>query len=246
MDPLEMFLNPEDSKMLVSYVYFMPYDWVKWQLGNHFGDLERTEITFENGVPGNVRAHKHASYHDRDFSKVEHHQTHPVVYNAKGTHATYFNHGRILRPELDVTCRAGLWDFWLDMDVVFPWNWLDDKYIIKTDDPVLNGTSYLTQVGDWGNKDMGISLFGEAQLTGGPSGYLGKFDDFMLDLESLGYVCEGLDNDRCLWPAGSWSKAQGLCEDGFTFSYLTEKCYKQQPWGKVKCKETWQSESPLS
>ena len=46
MDPLEMLLNPEDSFLEVSYLYFHPYDWVRWKLGNHVGDIENTEVYF--------------------------------------------------------------------------------------------------------------------------------------------------------------------------------------------------------
>ena len=42
MDPLEMLLNPDQSKIEVYYIYFFPYDWVKYRLGNHVGDVERT------------------------------------------------------------------------------------------------------------------------------------------------------------------------------------------------------------
>lgn len=94
MDPLEMLLNPEDTTIEVSFIPFMPYDWVKWGVGNHMGDTEHTAMEFVNGVPSNVTAHYHEFYNTKDYAKVEKHGDHPVTYNARGTHATYFKHGR--------------------------------------------------------------------------------------------------------------------------------------------------------
>ena len=42
MDPLEMLLNPEAVTVEVTYTYFMPFSHVKWGIGSHIGDIEKT------------------------------------------------------------------------------------------------------------------------------------------------------------------------------------------------------------
>lgn len=122
MDPLEMYLNPEDCEIEADYMYWMPYDWVKYMLDNHIGDIEHTHVYFNKGEPTDVYASYHASDQTKPWDKVEHYGDHPVVYNARGTHATYFQDGRIPGFELDKTCRAARWDFWKQLDVIFPWD----------------------------------------------------------------------------------------------------------------------------
>lgn len=48
-------------------------------------------------------------------------------------------------------------------------------------------------------------------------------------LGKMGYICEGLDNDRCPWPAGGMSTHIPYCAKGYKFSYLSQKCYLNQP-----------------
>ena len=50
-DPLEMLLNPEANPIEVAYIYFMPYDQVRFRLDNHVGDIEKTKVQFVNGEP---------------------------------------------------------------------------------------------------------------------------------------------------------------------------------------------------
>ena len=162
MDPLEMLLNPEDTAIEASYIYFMPYDHVKEGMGNHVGDIEKTKVDFIKGKPTKVRA----SYHDwediKDYADVEKTgDTHPVVYNAEGTHATYFSSGYHPIPIMDWTCKNERWDFWQDLDFVFPWDWISNERVIKTDDEILNGVNYLTELYWWGNKGMGKSVAGQ-------------------------------------------------------------------------------------
>lgn len=159
MDPLEMLLNPEESTIEVAYIYFMPYDFVWARIGLHVGDIEKTKIQFKNGEPTVVRASWHDWEKDLDYSdgKVEKFGKRPVVYNARGTHATYFNKG-LHPPIMDWTWTGERWDFWNDLDVVFPWDWTKKDRKIETDSN-LNGINYLTQIYQWGNQGMGPEFF---------------------------------------------------------------------------------------
>lgn len=59
----------------------------------HVGDIERTVVTFTKGQPTEVCAHKHSTWETRDWADVSKLGKHPIVYNAAGTHATYFGPG---------------------------------------------------------------------------------------------------------------------------------------------------------
>jgi len=61
-------------------------------------------------------------------------------------------------------------------------------------------------------------------MVDGPHGYLNKFAERQIELEKLGYVCEGQDTTRCPWPFGIWSMNKPLCSEGYFFSYASQKC----------------------
>lgn len=83
---------------------------------------------------------------------------------------------------------------------------------------------------------MGLKIFDRRPLVNGPSGFLdkGEIKNRFRELETLGYVCEGVDNSRCPWPAGAFSKGQAYCEDGYSYSYLNKACYAY-PAHKANC-----------
>lgn len=124
-----------------------------------------------------VRASYHADTHDIDYTsrKVEKFGKRPMVYNARGTHATYLKKGLQLI-NLDWTCIGEHWDFWNDLDVVFPWDWTKEDRVIETDSN-LNGINYLTQIYLWGNLGMGPEFLHKRFSVDGPQGYLNKFLD---------------------------------------------------------------------
>lgn len=147
---------------------------------------------------------------------------HPVVYNARGTHGTFFEAG--LQTTFDWTYPTEPWDFWKDLDVIFPWDYLKEDRTIKTDSNI-DGINYLTQVNYWGNAGRGVHAAGERQMVDGPNGFLNKFEDRQAELEHLDYVCEGQDTTRCPWPFGLFSTNKPLCELGYFYSYKADKCY---------------------
>lgn len=120
------------------------------------------------------------------------------------------------------------WNLWLDLDPIFPWDWNKENRVIKTDSNI-NGANYLTQVMSWGNEAQGPVIKGESPRDVGPSGFLDKFNDRVVELSDSGYVCEGIDTERCPWPAGVFSSANQLCRSGYFFSYLTRKCQQMYP-----------------
>ena len=104
-----------------------------------------------------MTAHKHDTEASRKYKNVEKTGVRPVVYNAMGTHATYFEKGWFWGLT-DRTCKREKWDFWKNMDVIFPWDWTSDQYVIHSDNE-LDGMNYLTQVHRWGNKGRGRMFF---------------------------------------------------------------------------------------
>ena len=158
MDPLEMLLNPEESSVEVSYVYFMAYDSVEWGIDFHVGDIEKTKVQFTKGQPTHVIPSFHAWEKNKEWDQVQKLGKHPVVYNARGTHATYFTAGEQV-PTLDWTYPKEAWNFWHNLDVIFPWDYTKDDFKIKTDSN-LNGLNYLTEVNRWGNEARGQKVPG--------------------------------------------------------------------------------------
>ena len=117
-------------------------------------------------------------------------------------------------PTLDWTYPVEAWDFWKNLDVIFPWDYIKDDRKIQTDSNI-DGINYLTQVNYWGNAARGQKVPGEQQMVTGPNGYLDKFWDRRAELENLGYACEGIDTTRCPWPFGLFSMKKPLCKDGY-------------------------------
>jgi len=96
-DAVEMILNPDKFKVVANYIYFFPYDWVKYGFGNHVGDLEHTSINFDCGEPKSLYVSIHSGgklFDDWNDERIEKDGIRPVVYNAMGTHATYWFAGR--------------------------------------------------------------------------------------------------------------------------------------------------------
>lgn len=147
MDALEMLLNPEESVIEAAYVYWFPYDFTPAGLGFHVGDIEKTKVQFDKGVPIKVRNSYHAWEKDHDWHDIIRMGGHPNVFNARGTHATYIDQGIHL---FDYTDMKEPWDLWRDLDMIFPWDWNSDKRVVHTDSN-LEGVNYLTQVWTWGN-----------------------------------------------------------------------------------------------
>lgn len=125
---------------------------------------------------------------------------------------------------MDWTWTGERWDFWNDLDVVFPWDWTKEDRKIETDSN-LNGINYLTQIDRWGNQGMGPEFFHQRFFKDGPSGYLDKFLDRRQELSDLDYVCEGDDTNRCPWPMGIYSDNMPLCAPGYSYSYQARACF---------------------
>ena len=120
-------LNPELNSVFVEYIYFMPYDYVTWGIDAHVGDLEHTNISFEKGTPTVVRVFHHGNMNEKAYEDVERVGKHPIVYNAAGTHATYFDVG-IHLPQFEWTYPGVNWDLWKSLDIVFPWDYTKERF----------------------------------------------------------------------------------------------------------------------
>jgi len=137
---MQIMLDPLNNKIHVFYIYFFDYDHVKdiYHLGNHVGDIEQTNIVFENGEPVEITADYHSWYTTLPWGdpQIEMFGNHPVVYNARGTHSTWFTAGiqRYAVVLYDVTAQGQRWDLWESLEVIFPWDYLTEDKIIKGDD----------------------------------------------------------------------------------------------------------------
>jgi len=231
MDALEMLLNPEESVVEATYVYFFSYDSTPVALGYHVGDLEKTKVQFDHGVPNKVRISYHSWQSEHEWDDVTRMGGHPVVFNARGTHATYADQGV---HAFDWTEMKELWDLWRDLDVIFPWDWIKEERVIHTDSNI-DGANYLTHVWFWGNEGEGPVVGGESPRVDGPSGWLDKFSDRKSELESTGFACEGVDTARCPWPMGIFSSNKSLCQSGYFYSYVAQTCQQVTPLGMPKC-----------
>jgi len=186
MDALEMLLNPEDSVIEAAYIYFFAYDWTPEGIGYHLGDLEKTKVQFDHGVPNKVRISFHSWENDYDWDDLTRIGGHPVIFNARGTHATFPTQG--IHETMDWTDMKERWDLWQDLDVIFPWDWISDTRVIHTDSNI-DGANYLTHVYFWGNEGKGPEIAGERPRVTGPDGWLDKFDDRKKALEQTGFAC---------------------------------------------------------
>lgn len=172
-------------------------------------------------------------------SKIEMDGTHPVTYNARGTHATYLSGGRqwyAMHTIFDVCGQGQMWDLQKTLEIIFPWEYLTEDKICKTEG--WEGINWLTQIYQWGNEGTGfdIPVIDEQALGGGPSGFLNKGDvgARKRELEALGWMCMGQDTTRCPWPAGVFSGTKPYCAPGFTYSYMTNQCFAYR-FGKGDC-----------
>jgi len=175
------------------------------------------------------------SWHDWHTEHAWHDITrlggHPLVFNARGTHATYDSQGI---HGIDWTEMKEKWDLWKDLDVIFPWDWNKADRVVSTDSNI-NGANYLTHVYYWGNEAKGPSIAGEGPRVDGPDGWLNKFMDRKAELEATGFSCQGTDTERCPWPMGVFSDYNPLCRPGFFFSYLSQKCQQKTPAKMPSC-----------
>ena len=231
-DPLEMLLNPELHEIEVTYFLFFAYDAVSWHIDEHVGDIERAVITYKNSKPETVTAHYHSNHTTRQYDGVAKMGRRPLLFNARGTHATYFDEG-IHGPQLDFVKALDKWDLWKNLDVIFPWDFTKEERIIKTDSDI-NGLNYLLQVRHYGNKSDDNKHIHYRHP--GPVGFVGKFFAHISELGQRDFTCEGMDTDRCPWPVGIFAKQNFLCSPGYAYSYTQGKCFIQSPKHKPTCK----------
>lgn len=93
--------NGSDGRMWLSYWFFYPYN--DYTLigpfigaGRHEGDWEMIELRLDRDAvaPDLALYTQHSHVRARDWNQVERQGAHPIIYVARGSHASYFSPGR--------------------------------------------------------------------------------------------------------------------------------------------------------
>lgn len=95
-------------------------------MGDHVGDVEHSSIIFNNGEPVTINLSQHSwgTTFDWTSNEIEKEGTHPITYNARGTHATYNEPGLDWYAKhtiFDITGKGERWDLWKNLEIIFPW-----------------------------------------------------------------------------------------------------------------------------
>ena len=159
--------EPGHGGFVVQYWFF----WYFNQFNDlHEGDWEGMQIVFDTGTPETALVHgpseialfQHGGGEtaDWDDSKVQKRGTHPVVYPAAGSHATFFDDSIYLQ--------TGQGGAGLGCDNTSkPLTRVDPRPELVPTDPVIGGPDqWLTYVGHWGQK--------EPSYNNGPTGPITK------------------------------------------------------------------------
>ncbi|MCJ1261006.1 hypothetical protein MMC22_000870 [Lobaria immixta] len=175
------------------YMYFYAYNQgppvFGQEIGDHVGDWEHNMIRFKNGVPQSVWYSQHAYGEAFTYAAVEKQGVRPVVYSAKGSHASYATTGTHdhtipglnldAGPIEDHCDRGTLWDPTLSAYLYI----YDANANTFTAYDGVSPTNWLSFTGNWGDqqypdsdrrqkKIFGISL--TAKFVSGPTGPLDK------------------------------------------------------------------------
>ena len=184
----------------VAYFRYYPYNRGKelahtiW--GNHVGDWEHCTIRFayscqnENYRPIQVYGAFHSSGEALPWDEVAKAGTHPIVYSAWGSHATYFVPGDHTYSQTPVgalvdQCSKGLaWQSWMNLKMfdidnhvginVPKWpNWLNKNFSAPGSNPSRPDSGAIYR---WGNHESGAKVPTQDvhQLEHGPTGPISK------------------------------------------------------------------------
>lgn len=240
-DPILAMHNPRNATITAGYMFFYPYNHGKKPFGidflivdNHVGDIETMGVTFKAGAPDKVFYAQHVwgGEHKWNSTKIEKEDGHPVGYVATGSHATYTSAGKhdlFLGITTDYTAKKTKWETYKNIEMHLPWEWTHNK--IENLRQWQDSPEWITQIYDWGNHRPSYEFFNFGPLQDGPTGFLEKrsIKDLMDHWSQEGFICEGIDTSRCLWPAGVFSKGKSYCLPGYSYSYEKKACFLKKP-----------------
>jgi hypothetical protein len=171
--------NPNDD-YIIQYWFFYPYNQGYYDF-NHEGDWEHITLTLDhkcNVIKALYAQHNGGKYykdsyplHD-DLLYADADKNHPIMYSAKGTHASYNKPGYYAVPKLS---SLGIKDHTSDGKIWHTWEYLIN---IGEKESPLNGQYFIYYGGLWGRigdlnalyDHFGIDLSGLATETTGPQG----------------------------------------------------------------------------
>lgn len=115
--PLYSERNEYKSGLAITYWFFYAYSIAGGRVGAHEADWERVTVCFLKDrkpgryVPKSVIYHQHDGFEVRPWRWAPKLDSHPVVYIAKGSHASYPNAGRRVNTQ-DLTDEGRVWPTW--------------------------------------------------------------------------------------------------------------------------------------
>ncbi|KAI8813782.1 hypothetical protein BJ742DRAFT_865357 [Cladochytrium replicatum] len=116
-DPVYAFWNQRnDYTVDIFYWFFYPYNKKDSILGDHAGDWEHITVRLVDGIPARLYLAQHESGYEYAWNTVSFMDgTHPIVYIAPGSHATYLwpgTHPLFGGIANDETDEGEAWDTW--------------------------------------------------------------------------------------------------------------------------------------
>ncbi|MCE5285048.1 MAG: hypothetical protein LLG02_04250 [Pelosinus sp.] len=186
-----------EKRNAIDLVYFFYYAYnrgkelISTMWGNHVGDWEYglVQLSKDSFKPSHMYIWRHGNKEKREWSDVERHEDHPIIYAAWGSHGVWFddgNHKYHSTPKLVDECSKGTaWPTW-DKLVALDYNnkrsltgneyplWLNPKneaYSTAGVNPSVPGNGPIKR---WGNYHDSVSnnpsWFGYRRLEDGPTG----------------------------------------------------------------------------
>ena len=115
--------STEKTRRGITYWLFYAYSVTAGQFGPHEGDWERVTVCLDEFErPTKVIYHQHGTHETRPWTWAPKLGTHPIVYSAKGSHASYPVAGRRDTTQ-DLADEGDVWPTWTTLENVLDQPW---------------------------------------------------------------------------------------------------------------------------